>query len=102
MAPELATLGEQMLDRSGLVMLGTLRKNRCPRISPVEPLFADGELYLGMMWQSLKALDLIRDPRCTVHSPTSNHDGSEGDFKVYGRAVEIQDLDTRQRYCDAM
>ena len=52
--------------------------------------------------RSVKALDLLRDPRCTVHSPTSNRDGSEGDFKVYGRAVEIQDLDTRQRYCEAM
>ena len=101
-APELAASGEQMLDRTGLVMLGTLRKNGFPRISPVEPLFADGQLYLGMMWRSLKALDLLRDPRCTVHSPTSNRDGSEGDFKVYGRAVDVQDLDARQCYCDAM
>ena len=101
-APNLAASGEQMLDRAGLVLLGTLRKDGFPRISPVEPLFADGQLYLGMMWRSLKALDLLRDPRCTVHSPTSDRDGSEGDFKVYGRAVEIQDLDTRQRYCEEM
>ena len=72
-------------ERSGLVLLGTLRKNGWPRISPVEAYITDGHLYLGMMWQSRKALDLLRDPRCTVHSVVSKPDGSEGEFKVYGR-----------------
>ena len=83
-------------------MLGTIRKDGFPRVSPVEPLFADGHLYLGMMWRSRKALDLRRDPRCTIHSATSKRDGSEGDFKVFGRAVEVNDLETRSRYCDAV
>ena len=47
-----------------------------PRISPVEPLIADGHLYLGMMWRSRKALDLLRDPRCTVHSTVSERNGT--------------------------
>ena len=101
-APELAALGEEMLDRTGLILLGTIRKDGFPRISPVEPLFADGHLYLGMMWQSRKALDLLREPRCTVHSATSNRDATEGDFKVYGRAVEVTDLEARQRYGEAL
>ena len=101
-APELAALGEERFEGAGLVLVGTLRKDGFPRISPVETLFTDGQLYLGMMWESLKALDLLRDPRCTVHSATSKRDGSEGDFKVYGRAVEIEDLDIRARYCDAL
>ena len=66
--PELAALGEERIEATGLVLLGTLRKNGFPRISPVEPLLTMGRLYLGMMWQSRKALDLLRDPRCTVHS----------------------------------
>ena len=101
-APGLAALGEEMFERNGLALLGTLRKNGYPRISPVEPLFTDGQLYLGMMWRSQKALDLLRDPRCTVHSATRERDGSQGDFKVYGRAVEVRDLETRERYCDAV
>ena len=32
--------------------------------------FADSELWLGMMPASLKALDLRRDPRLALHSPT--------------------------------
>jgi len=101
-APELAAMGEERFDRTGLVLVATLRKNGWPRISPVEPLISDGHLYLGMMWQSRKALDLLRDPRCTVHSTISDRHGSEGEFKVYGRAVGILDLETRRRYSEAL
>jgi hypothetical protein len=31
------------------VLVGTLRANGWPRISPVEALIVDGGLYLGMM-----------------------------------------------------
>ena len=74
--PELTALGEERMEATGLVLLGTLRKNGFPRISPVEPLLTMGRLYLGMMWQSRKALDLLRDPRCTVHSTVSDRHGS--------------------------
>ena len=100
-SPELAALGEQLFESTGLVMLGTLRGNGWPRISPVELILADGHLYLGMMWRTKKALDLQRDSRCTLHSATAKRDGSEGDFKVYGRAVEISDLELRRRFCQA-
>lgn len=98
-APELAALGEARFRASGLAMVGTLRRDGWPRITPVEPRFVDGELQLGMMWQSMKALDLIRDARCTVHSTTSDKDGSEGDFKVYGRAEHVTDAARRERHC---
>ena len=101
-APELAALGEELFERTGLVLLGSLRKEGFPRISPVEILFDGGHLYLGMMWRSRKALDLLRDPRCTLHSATSHRDGSQGDFKVYGRAVEIHDLEMRRHYGEAL
>ena len=35
-APELAGHGEERFDRTGLCLLGTIRKNGWPRISPVE------------------------------------------------------------------
>jgi hypothetical protein len=38
------------------------------------------------MWQSKKMLDLLRDPRCTIHSTTSDKNGQQGDMKLYGRA----------------
>ena len=101
-APRLAARGEEQIERTGLILLGTLRKNGWPRISPVEAYFLDGRLYLGMMWRSRKALDLLRDPRCTVHSVVSKRDGTEGEFKLYGRAVDIRNPEMRGRYADAV
>ena len=101
-APELAALGEAQFARTGLALAGTLRRDGWPRISPVEPFIVDGQLYLGMTWRSVKALDLLRDPRCVVHSTVSDREGTEGEFKVYGRAVEINNLDERRRFADAV
>lgn len=101
-APELAALGRKRIEESRLVLVGTLRAEGSPRISPVEAFFVDGELMLGMMWRSRKALDLLRDPRLVVHTTTSHPDGVEGDFKAYGRAVDVQDAGLRTRYADAL
>ncbi len=101
-SPDLAALGEAQFARTGLALVGTLRRDGWPRISPVEPLFVDSQLYLGMMWGSVKALDLLRDPRCVVHSTVSDRDGTEGEFKVYGLAVEVKDPDERRRFADAV
>lgn len=98
-APELAALGEALFRATGLVMVGTLRADGRPRITPVETRFVDGDLQLGMMWQSRKALDLLRDPRCAVHSTTSDKNGSEGDFKLYATAVPVNDPAGRERHC---
>lgn len=97
-APELAAIAARRMDATGLVLVGTLRANGWPRISPVEPLVVEGTLYLGMMWQSRKALDLLRDPRCVVHTVVTDKGGSEGDVKIYGRAVEVSDRAERERY----
>jgi hypothetical protein len=96
-----AELAEARIDGEGLVLVGTLRRNGWPRISPVEPLIVEGVLYLGMMWQSRKALDLLRDPRCVVHSVVRDKAGTEGDVKVYGRAVDVA-ADERERYGRAL
>ena len=101
-APELAAWGAARFERTGLVMVATLRRDGWPRVSPVEPVFAGRQLYLGMMWRSVKALDLLRDSRCTIHNAVSDRTGVEGEFKVYGRAIEVKDRDERQRFCDAV
>ena len=101
-APELASLGEAQFTRTGLALVGTLRRDGWPRISPVEPFITNGQLYLGMMWRSVKALDLLRDPRCVVHSTVSDHNGTEGEFKVYGKAMEVTGLEERRRFAEAV
>ena len=101
-APELASLGEAQFARTGLALVGTLKRDGWPRISPVEPFITEGQLYLGMMWRSVKALDLLRDSRCVVHSTVSDREGSEGEFKAYGRAYDVVDLDERRRFGDTV
>jgi hypothetical protein len=101
-APELAALGEERLRGRELCLVGTLRRSGYPRISPVEPEFVDGELMLGMMWRSFKALDLLRDPRLVVHSVVSDRMGTEGDFKLYGRAIDVAEPERRAAYAAAL
>jgi len=65
-APELAKLGHDAFDQQHLCLVGTIRANGWPRISPNEFYFVEGDMLLGMMPGSLKARDLQRDPRITV------------------------------------
>jgi hypothetical protein len=97
-APELAALGRERFERQQLCMIGTLRRTGWPRISPCELDLVGDELLLGMMWQSPKARDLLRDDRCVLHSCTSDRRGTEGDFKLYGRARDVIDTATRDAY----
>lgn len=96
--PELAAAGEERLRKHELCLVGSLRRDGSPRISPVEPDFVDGQLLLGMIWQSMKARDLLRDPRCVIHSCTCDRHGTDGDFKLYGTATDVQDPSLRKLY----
>lgn len=101
-APELAKRGRERIEAHELILLGTLKKDGSPRISPVEPDFVDGELMMGMMWQSTKARDLLRDPRCVVHSVVSDRKGTEGELKINGRALSVTDPEVVERYCQVL
>src|SRR6266568_2849902 len=90
-APELADLGKQRLEQARVALLATLRKDGSPRISPVEPFLTQEQLLFGAMSWSLKTRDLLRDPRCMLHSAISGPDSGEGELKLYGRATEAHD-----------
>jgi hypothetical protein len=90
-APELARLAYERFESTELVMLGTLRANGWPRVTPIEYTIFEGDFVLGGMWQSKKCLDLLRDGRCVVHSTTSNKDGKQGDAKLYATARPLEE-----------
>lgn len=100
--PEIARVAGERFKQDQLVMVGTLRKDGTPRISPCEVDFADRHLFLGMMWRSPKALDLLRDPRLTLHSVTCNKEGTDGDVKLYGRALDVPDAGLQAAYLAAL
>jgi hypothetical protein len=92
-APELAGQVQQRFDAHGLALIATLRRDGAPRISGIETLFANGQLWLGMMPDSLKARDLGRDPRFELHSATTDKMVTSGDARVAGSAAEVEDGD---------
>lgn len=100
--PAIATLAEERFRRHELCLVGTLRADGSPRITPCELDLAAGHLLLGMMWQSRKAKDLLRDPRCVLHSCTTDRMGTEGDAKIYGRGIAVTDPELRAAYQDAV
>lgn len=104
-APELAERARERFTAEQIFLLGTLRPDGSPRISGVECDFVDGELMTGMIWRSTKAQDLLRDPRCTIHSlvPDKAHEAeNQGDIKLVARAVEVTDPARRRRYEDTI
>ena len=90
-APELARKVQSRFDAHGLAMLATIRRDGFPRLSPIEALFTDETVWLGMMHDSTKARDLQRDPRLSMHNATADKNVTDGDAKLVGRAVEITD-----------
>jgi Pyridoxamine 5'-phosphate oxidase len=98
--PQIADLARERFARDELVMVGTIRPDGSPRISPNEVDFVAGRLFISMMWRSQKALDLLRDPRAAVHSVPSDRMNPGGDVKLYGRVVDERDPDVRQAFRD--
>jgi hypothetical protein len=83
-----------------VALLGTLRQDGSPRISPIEPHLHAGELLIGAMTWSQKVADLRRDPRYVLHSPVTGPDTGEAEFKLYGSAVQ-SDHASRRSVADA-
>jgi hypothetical protein len=81
--------------------LATLRADGSPRISGVEATFGGGELWLGMMPDSRKALDLRRDPRLALHSASLDPRMAEGDAKISGRGHEVSDPSSYESFARA-
>ncbi len=100
--PQIATLAEERFRADELAILGTVRADGSPRISPCEVDLVDGRLCFGMMWQSQKALDLQRDTRLVVHSVPDGRLNPGGDIKLTGRGVDERDPGFRERFRETL
>lgn len=86
----------------GLCMLGTLRADGFPRISPMEPRVFEGQLWIGGMPGTAKFRDLVRDPRFSLHTATVDTEVHDGDAKVWGVVEDVPDPALHQRYAEAL
>lgn len=97
--PGLAEQGRQLLYffGVGLGFLATVRADGGPRVHPMCPVLADDQVYAFIV-PSPKQRDLIRDPRCAIHSfPLPD---SEDAFYFAGVAEPIANTATRARVAD--
>ena len=92
-APELAARVRAIFAARKHHTVATLRKDGSPRVSGIEVEFrADGHLVLGMMPESKKAQDVMRDGRVAVHAlsddpPVAEQASWRGDAKIGGVVV---------------
>jgi hypothetical protein len=91
--PEFAASVQAAFERNRHMTLATVRRDGSPRISGTEIRFDDGDVLVGMMPRSRKALDLLRDSRLAIHGPTADppEENREwiGEGKLAGRAIEV-------------
>ncbi|MFI5716812.1 pyridoxamine 5'-phosphate oxidase family protein [Nocardia sp. NPDC051750] len=83
-----------------LCMLGTLRSDGFPRISPVEPMIFEEKLVIAGMPGTTKFLDLLRDPRFCLHTATVDTMVTEGDAKLFGVVVDDPDTALHARFAE--
>jgi len=93
--PQFAERVKQIFDLRKHKTLATLRADGSPRISGIEAEFDEGDIWLGLMPDSVKLRDLQRDPRLALHAtsddpPADRPSDWEGDAKIGGRAVPAQ------------
>jgi len=100
-APRIAAVFRRRHAATGnLCFLGTLRPDGFPRVSPMEPWFFEGTLWLGGMPGTAKFADLVRDPRFTLHTATVDTHVGDGDAKVWGTVTDVREPALHGRYAE--
>lgn len=103
LAPSIAAVFVRRHAAAGsLCMLGTLRPDGFPRISPMEPRFFEGDLWIGGMPGTAKFEDLARDPRFTLHTATVDTHVGDGDAKVWGTVEDVSDEALHHRFAEIL
>ena len=102
-APRIAAIFARRHAATGnLCMLGTLRSDGFPRISPVEPRFFEDQLWISGMPGTVKFRDLARDPRFCLHTATVDTAVNDGDAKLWGVVDDVHDKVLHRRYAEAL
>ena len=94
-----AIFAQRHQEADRLCLLGTLRADGYPRISPVEPCIFEGQLVIAGMPCTTKFRDLARDSRFTLHTTvTGSHGDGGGEAKLWGVAEQVDDHRLHRRF----
>jgi len=99
--PDLGAVADRMLIEPGVLLAGTTRRDGTARISGVEPLVLDGDLWLSMMTDSAKSRDLGRDPRLVLNSVITSP-SQPAEIKVRGTVLPVPERGRQERYAAAV
>ncbi len=99
--PALGATAHDLLIKPGVLLVGTTRRDGTARISGVEPLVMNGDLWLSMMRSSTKALDVGRDPRILLNSIVTGR-VVDGEVKVRGTVRAETSADIQQLYAETV
>ncbi len=94
--PALAETGRELLYRGAPIanaFLATVAPDGGPRLHPVCPVLANGELWLFVVNMSPKYRDLVRNGRYALHAMPLPQGGEE--FYIRGAVTEVADPATR-------
>jgi hypothetical protein len=95
-APDLAASGRRLLCAGGdaIGFLATVSRDGRPRIAPVCPIFAGGDVYLSVGKKTPKLRDLTRDGRYVLHAFLGKNDE---EFQISGKVERVTDDQERSR-----
>ena len=99
--PALAAVADRLLIEPGVLLAGTIRRDGTARISGVDPLVLDGDLWLSMMRGSAKTRDLGRNPRIVLNSVITSP-SPPAEIKVRGTTRAVTQQDQQERYAAAV
>lgn len=77
-APELAQAVQDRFEAHPHHVVATLHADGRPRVTGTNVMFNDGMFWMGSMDSSRRGADLLRDPRCAVHSAPLDEEMGEG------------------------
>lgn len=100
--PDLAEIGEGLFYQDleyALGYLATVAPDGGPRVHPVFPVLAIGQLWLFIVNISPKYRDLLWNGQFALHALPTAVGGQE--FQIRGRAAEVIDQDVRRQVVDA-
>jgi hypothetical protein len=100
-APALAAAGWRLFHRGSVPIgfMATIAGRGAPRLAPVCPIFANGDVYLSVGAHTPKKADLKRDGQFVLHAFLGTEDE---EFQVSGRAIEVENPDERARVLRAI
>jgi hypothetical protein len=103
LAPNIAAVFARRHAATGkLCLLATIRADGFPRISPMEPVIFEDQLWIMGMPDTAKFRDLARDPRFCLHTATVDTHLADGDAKLWGVVTDVRDEAVHGRFAQAL